>query len=923
MAAAGLLPAWFVAPVDLAFPLLLFLFVLQEIVSAGNRRNYPIIAITALLLLLNLLYHLGTAGRVPNGDRTAIYLMTHTILLLITVIGGRVIPNFTANWMRNHGVPRVPANNTTIDRLTILATVLGTVAAKADDRLELQPEGIGFQRVADLGDDVAAVRQLLQFLQRIEYLDRVAAVLGDLLGQPVGALDGLGLDVGQVEAAPPGALPPVFDQRNLSFADATVNALTALGVLQELRVAPGPIRRIHVSRAGDFGRVLMEAADYGRDAFGQVVVASDFGHALEARLGRVEGLSRYRPARFVGSDPDGDALAVRVSGDDGELTLRTRLLVGADGSASGVRQALGIAAQEHDYGQTLLVARVRASRPPDGTAWERFTAHGPTALLPRADRHYGVVHGIPRKQAAGALEWDEAAFLARIQAAFGWRAGRFLSAGPRSAYPMTRTVASRTTAPRAVLVGNAAQSMHPVGAQGFNLGLRDALTLAELVAHGAEPVRDLEDADVVLVNTCGFIDAAKKESIDAILDAARLKDEGRCKAVFAIGCMVERHKSELTEALPEVDVFLGTSETDRIVPELVERGLIGGSLVEHPGVRLFGGDLPFVRYLKVSEGCDHGCAFCAIPLMRGKHRSFSLQDLINEAQLLEAQGAREINLVAQDLAHYGRDRRDGTGLPELLEALVVETSIPWIRTLYLYSAGISPRLLEIIGANPRIVRYLDTPMQHGADTVLARMRRPERQRTIRERLARYRTIVPDLALRTTVIVGFPGETEAEFETLLGFLEELHFDRVGCFTYSPQEGTRAYDMADDVPEAIKRERQERVEALQRSITATRYERFLGREVPLLVERVGDTPGTMLARAAWQADDIDGVVHLDVNTVGAALPGAIVTARIDEIVDDVDFSATALSVELPANVAQKTGRRSLPMAGASASTGSYGR
>lgn len=317
----------------------------------------------------------------------------------------------------------------------------------------------------------------------------VLIIGGGLVGASLAiALDGLGLDVAQVEAAPAGALPPVFDQRNLSFADATVNALTALGVLQELRVPPGPIRRIHVSRAGDFGRVLMEAADYGRDAFGQVVVASDFGHALEARLARVQGLTRYRPARFIGSSGEGDAREVRIADGSGERTLRARLLVGADGSASGVREALGIAAEQHDYGQSLLVARVRASRPPDGTAWERFTAHGPTALLPRGDRHYGVVHGVARDEAIAAQELDEAGFLARIQSAFGWRAGRFVSAGPRSAYPMVRTVAQRTTAPRAVLVGNAAQSMHPVGAQGFNLGLRDALTLAEiLAAHRADP----------------------------------------------------------------------------------------------------------------------------------------------------------------------------------------------------------------------------------------------------------------------------------------------------------------------------------------------------------------------------------------------------------------------------------------------------
>lgn len=317
----------------------------------------------------------------------------------------------------------------------------------------------------------------------------VLIVGGGLVGASLAiALDGLGLDVAQVEAAPAGALPPVFDQRNLSFADATVNALTALGVLQELRTPPGPIRRIHVSRAGDFGRVLMEASDYGRDAFGQVVVASDFGHALEQRLGRVDGLVRYRPARFLEAAPAGESLAVRIAGADGERTLHARLLVGADGAASGVREALDIPADTHDYGQSLLVARVRASRPPDGTAWERFTAHGPTALLPRGDRHYGVVHGVARAQAAAALEWDDSEFLARVQSAFGWRAGRFLGAGPRSAYPMVRTVARRITAPRAVLVGNAAQSMHPVGAQGFNLGLRDALTLAELVAeHRQDP----------------------------------------------------------------------------------------------------------------------------------------------------------------------------------------------------------------------------------------------------------------------------------------------------------------------------------------------------------------------------------------------------------------------------------------------------
>ncbi|MFO0093912.1 MAG: 30S ribosomal protein S12 methylthiotransferase RimO [Gemmatimonadaceae bacterium] len=454
--------------------------------------------------------------------------------------------------------------------------------------------------------------------------------------------------------------------------------------------------------------------------------------------------------------------------------------------------------------------------------------------------------------------------------------------------------------------------------------------LADLVAHGAEPVQDLGNADVIVVNTCGFIDAAKAESIEAIVDAARLKDEGQVKAVFAIGCMVERHKRELVDALPEVDVCLGNAATDRRVPERVERGLLGGSLVEHPGVRLFGGDLPHVRYLKISEGCDHGCAFCAIPLMRGKHRSFALPDLVREAQLLEAQGAREINLVALDLAHYGRHRRDGSALPELLEALVRETTIPWLRTMYLYSTGITPRLLEVIAANDRIVRWLDTPMQHGSDAVLARMRRPERQKTIRERLAMYRAIVPDLAVRTSVSVGFPGETEDDFLTLCDFLEEMQFDRVGVFTYSPQEGTRAYGMDDDVADSIKQERKERLEELQRAITAVRYERFSGREARVLMERAGDAPDVWTCRAPWQADDIDGLMHVTVPEPLLAhgvrvLPGAFLDVRVDRVVDDYDFTATLLRVaDLPVAAAPTRPARALPLVGIDSTTaGSFGR
>src|SRR5690348_11646547 len=403
--------------------------------------------------------------------------------------------------------------------------------------------------------------------------------------------------------------------------------------------------------------------------------------------------------------------------------------------------------------------------------------------------------------------------------------------------------------------------------------------LAQLADRGAVPTDDLDDAEIIVINTCGFIDAAKKESLDAIVQAGTLKREGSCQAVVAVGCMVQRHKSELEEALPEVDLFLGASEMDRLLPELESRGLIGEQPVVHPGVRLFTGDNPHIRYLKVSEGCDHGCAFCAIPLMRGKHRSFALDELVREAQLLEAQGAREVNLVAQDLAHYGRDRRDGFTLPELLEALVRETSLPWLRMLYLYSSGITPRLLEVVAREPRILPYLDMPMQHASDAVLARMRRPERQRTIRDRVRTIREVVPDIAIRTTCIVGFPGETDEDFAQLMEFLEEIQFERVGAFTYSPQEGTRAAAMSDDVPESVKRQRLERLQELQRQITAERYERFEGRLARVMVDRTAD--GEAVGRTVWQADDVDGIAAIQ----GAAslAPGTIVEARIDNVVD----------------------------------------
>ena len=304
--------------------------------------------------------------------------------------------------------------------------------------------------------------------------------------------------------------------------------------------------------------------------------------------------------------------------------------------------------------------------------------------------------------------------------------------------------------------------------------------------------------------------------------------------------------------------------------------------------------------------------------MRGKHRSFSLDEIVREAQLLELQGAREVNLVAQDLAHYGRDRRDGVRLPQLLQALARETGLPWLRLLYLYSAGITEELLATIAAEPRIVRYLDMPIQHASDAVLARMRRPERQRTIREKARRYRDAIPDVAMRTTCIVGFPGETEDDFQQLLEFMEELQFDRVGAFTYSPQEGTRAFDLADDVPEELKRERLERLTELQRAITAERYDARVGREARLIVDHSADASGIATARAPWQADDVDGVTRVATD----APPGSFVDALIEEVVDDYDFAARALrTASVPVSMERRPAARRLPVM--ATTVGSFGR
>ncbi|MCI0437318.1 MAG: radical SAM protein, partial [Gemmatimonadetes bacterium] len=472
--------------------------------------------------------------------------------------------------------------------------------------------------------------------------------------------------------------------------------------------------------------------------------------------------------------------------------------------------------------------------------------------------------------------------------------------------------------------------------------------LARLAGTGVRLAANPDEADVVIVNTCGFIDVAKEESVDTILEAVRLKAGGRVQAVIAMGCLVQRYKDELARALPEVDLFLGLTEMERLVPELRARGLIAGSAVrahnmETP-IRLLSTTARHTSHLKVSEGCDHGCAFCAIPLMRGKHRSTPIDVLVREAAQLEAAGVVELNLVSQDTTWYGRDLArgedpypadffvgrpftgmaglDATGawqpgaartrdpdeadaygrarrglLPDLLCALLRETAIPWFRLFYMYPSGIQRELVDLIASEPRITPYIDMPIQHGADSVLRRMRRPERRATIVERAEWLRAAVPDVALRTTVIVGFPGETEDEFDALVELLEEVRFDHLGAFAYSVEENTPAATMPDPVADEVKRERLERLLDVQGGISQERAEVWLGRATTVLLDRmvgrdsdagaeavVGERGA--IGRTARQAPEIDGVVHIADARGGR--PGEFVRVRLVDALDS-DYTA----------------------------------
>ena len=420
--------------------------------------------------------------------------------------------------------------------------------------------------------------------------------------------------------------------------------------------------------------------------------------------------------------------------------------------------------------------------------------------------------------------------------------------------------------------------------------------MAALVGHGARVSSDVEGADVVIVNTCGFIQSAKEQSIETILEACAMKASGALKAVVAVGCMIERHGAELAAEIPEVDLYLGLTDLPKLVPELRRRGHLPDEdafvpTMERP-LRVLSTETPHTSYLKISEGCDHTCAFCAIPLMRGLHRSHPVAELVREAAGLGRAGVKEINVVSQDTTWYGRDvrRRDRGAalLPELLRALLAGTDVPWYRLFYMYPSGITRELVDLIASESRILPYLDVPIQHGCDRILERMRRPERRATIRERVGWLRDAIPDLTLRTTVIVGFPGETDADFRDMLDLLEEVRFERVGAFPYSVEEGTRAAKLDGRVPDDVVADRLEELLEVQRGISFEVNQRLVGARMQALIDQlVDDDPEHVaVARTVGQALDVDGVTHL--RGPADVRPGELIAVRI---VDALDYDLVA--------------------------------
>ena len=422
------------------------------------------------------------------------------------------------------------------------------------------------------------------------------------------------------------------------------------------------------------------------------------------------------------------------------------------------------------------------------------------------------------------------------------------------------------------------------------------LMMGQLARHGYELTTDREVADVIVVNTCGFIESAKQESIDTILEMAELKETANCKRLVVAGCLVERYRQDLLNQLPEVDAVLGTSEIEKIIAAVdpaaaaaddaafvasngwMTRGL-PTYLYDENTPRLLSTPRHFA-YVKIAEGCDHTCSFCAIPQMRGLYRSRRGGSILREAEALAAQGIKELVLISQDSTQYGLDLGLKDSLADLVRSLAQIDGIEWIRIMYTYPNSLSDATLRAMADEEKVCSYLDMPLQHASGAVLKRMRRGGNREMLERLLSRARDIVSGITLRTTFIVGFPGETDEEFDELLRFLRDIEFDRVGVFTYSDEDGTHGYDLEGKVPARVMRSRRAKLMREQARISKRKNRAMVGQRFRALLEGVSDESELLLqARLESQAPEVDGQVLVnDVPEGFSSLPGDFVNVEI---------------------------------------------
>ena len=426
----------------------------------------------------------------------------------------------------------------------------------------------------------------------------------------------------------------------------------------------------------------------------------------------------------------------------------------------------------------------------------------------------------------------------------------------------------------------------------ISLGCSKNLVDTEVMLHnlhsaGFEITPDESEAEIIVINTCGFIESAKREAIDNILDAAQLKECGKCRHIIATGCLVERYRQEVMCELPEIDALVGIGSLSDIADacRAVMRGEKYTSFKDKESCPL-GGDRilttePHIAYLKVSEGCDNLCTYCAIPLIRGKHRSRPIEDIVKEACDLEALGVKELNLIAQDTTRYGLDIYGEYSLARLVKAITEETNIPWIRLLYCYPDKITDELVEELRNNPRLVKYMDIPIQHISDSVLMRMNRHGGTALIKDAVQRLRDSVPGIVLRTTAMVGFPGESEEDFEELCQFVKDAKFDRFGAFTFSPEEGTAAAEMDGQIDEQVKQDRYDALMQTQLTVAEEKSAAMVGRELTVLCDGFDTVAEVYYGRSYMDAPDVDGKVYFTSDRKIAS--GEFVNVKITQAVD----------------------------------------